>query len=429
MKWIVCALAAGFANLAGAQGDTLTLDQALKLAKERNGTVRSAYLNSKAADARVKQAFAAFLPTVTPSFVYKDARNDVYTGATKGWAEAVTNTSGIVANWQLLDSGERGWAFSASKASDEATRFDYLQTLRETLFSVQKQYFDTLRAQELLKVADGQVKRTEEVLKQTKDFAETGQGAKINISQANADFQNARVQALVAKNTVSTAEAGLKAVIGWDKDDDLPALVTQPEPASFDKLPPLAQVIKDGLRERADLSAQRKRVAAERYSVLRAEREASFTWSLDAAYGRNFSDDVMENRSVTFMISLPLFDGERSKQAARESRLGWESAKSALLQTERAARAEIEASYRDLQQNADRVAAAKSALDAAKENYTATNESFALGASTLIDVLTAQVTLQTAESNYIQAVYDYYISEVQLKLATGQPLPGEDEAR
>ena len=48
------------------------------------------------------------------------------------------------------------------------------------------------------------------------------------------------------------------------------------------------------------------------------------------------------------------------------------------------------------------------------------------GASELIELLTAQVSLVTAESNYVEARYDTLISRVRLKLATGRPLPGEN---
>lgn len=71
--------------------------------------------------------------------------------------------------------------------------------------------------------------------------------------------------------------------------------------------------------------------------------------------------------------------------------------------------------------------AAQAALEAATKNFEAASESQTLGASDLIDVVTAQVSLVTAESNRVEAFYDFLISEVRWKLVTGQPLPGEEE--
>jgi outer membrane protein TolC len=38
-------------------------------------------------------------------------------------------------------------------------------------------------------------------------------------------------------------------------------------------------------------------------------------------------------------------------------------------------------------------------------------------------VLTAQLALVTAETNWVQAVYDSIVADLRLKLATGDPLP------
>src|SRR4051812_16450416 len=57
--FFVLVLAAALAN---AQ-QTLTLDDALRMAKERNGTVRAALYDVDAAHSRVAQALAAFFPT------------------------------------------------------------------------------------------------------------------------------------------------------------------------------------------------------------------------------------------------------------------------------------------------------------------------------------------------------------------------------
>jgi len=96
-----------------------------------------------------------------------------------------------------------------------------------------------------------------------------------------------------------------------------------------------------------------------------------------------------------------------------------------LEQAQRVVRAEIEAAYVELKTNAERLQAAQTALDAAKKNYEAAVDSQKAGAYDLLQVITAQLSLVTAESNEIQAMYDYRISDVNLRLVTGRPIPGE----
>ncbi|HRK22503.1 MAG TPA: TolC family protein, partial [Fimbriimonadaceae bacterium] len=256
---------------------------------------------------------------------------------------------------------------------------------------------------------------------------DVGAAAKKDILQVRADRLNAEVSRLSAENQSSITEASLKATIGFEEKEELGNLVAEAEPSSFPEPESLEEAIKSGLAQRPDLVALRKRRDAQQYFVRTAEREATYTWTLDATLSRSFSEEVSDFRGLTFLVSLPLFDGHRSKEAARQQRLALMAQDAELVQAEREARADIESAHALLRQDIRRVAAAKLAKEAAQLNYDAALESQRLGAegTDIITVLTAQVSLVTAESNYVEALYDYFISDVRLKLVTGRTMPGE----
>ncbi|HVL38031.1 MAG TPA: TolC family protein [Fimbriimonadaceae bacterium] len=409
--------------------DSLTLNEALMMARERNGDVRAAELGVSAARARVSQQFAAFLPTVTPTYRYNTSRREsTVDGSTSVFNEQGSQT-GVSADWTLLDSGERDWSWRSSRRLAEAERHLALQTLRTILFSVHERFYDALRTQELQRVADLQVERAETILRQTETQVEVGAAPKKDILQARADLLNARVQALQIRNQTVTTEAQLKAIIGWEPHLPLPPLQAATAPEVFELPPPMEQGKQVALRRRPDLLAQRERIESQRYSVLRAQRQALFGWSVGVSYDRLFTPNTAEGRSVSLVLSVPLFDGGRARAAEREARLNLEASRNVLAQSEREIEAEIEAAYTTHSQNVERVQAAQLALEAARLNYQAAVESQGAGAegTNIVTVLTAQVSLVTAESNYIEALYDYFVSDVRLKLATGETIPGELE--
>lgn len=411
------------AMAAAASAQTLTLDEALRLAKERNGVIRAANLDVLVARSRMRQSFGAFLPTLTPSFRYSDQRQESGSGGTGAFSSKTSRTE-IEAAWTILDS-QREFSYNADRRGLEAESWSALQTLRQTLFSVHQQYLEVLRAQSLLKIADAQVVRAQATLDQTKAQVEAKVAPKKDILQAEADLLNAKVQQLSAKNRVSTSVAALRATIGWGSNEALPALqetdLPTTEPAN------LQDLIQEGLRDRADLQSQRKRLESQGFGVRAAERRAMVNWSLDATYTRGWSPGSYNNRALSFNVSVPLFDGAQSREAARQAQLGLQGASANLQQTEREASSEIESEYLTATSNSQRVAAAKLALEAAQLNYKAAAESFQAGAegTSVVVVLTAQVSLVTAESNYIEALYDYALSDVRLRLVTGKPVPGE----
>jgi outer membrane protein len=420
----VCALA--LASCAALGQGTLTLEEALRMAKERNGIVRAAALDVRAARSRVGQSLAAFYPTVTPSYRYNNNRRELAGGSGSNFVQNEGSQTQISSSWRILDSGERQFNLLSGRRSEEATRSEALQTLRNTLFSVHQQYFDALRAEQLEKVAQSQVERTQKILDQTTARVEVGDAPTKDILQARADALNAKVDAITTRNRTVTAEATLKATIGWDAAEPLPELVATTAPAPVE-MGTLQELMAVGLRERADLVAQRRRLEAQRFNVRRLERETGITFGLDANLDQQLTPDSLQDRTITLLASFPLFDGGRSREAAREGRFNLQAQQASLLQAEREARADIEAAYTEVSQNAQRLEAARLALEAARENYEAAVGAQAAGAqgTSIVTVAVAQVSLVTAESNYIEATYDYYISDVRLRLVTGRAVPGE----
>lgn len=413
------------ASVVGLAQENLTLEEALKMARERNGTIKVSYLNYLASKSAVRTAEGAFLPTLTPDFSYKVQRSNFQTGGPPPRVDSTQADLNVGFAWTILDSGERQWTLFGNKRDAEAAQASALNTLRNTLFLVHQQFYDALRSQELTRVQDFQLKRTETILDQTKTRVQLGDAPQKDILQANADFLNAKATVLQSKNRVVTARADLKATIGWDEAPAQYELVAIPEPDFAALTYSRDQAVADGLAHRPDLLAQRKRVESARADLRLAKIAAGVTWSLDATGGKAFAPDVSDNVGLTFRATIPLFDGFRSREAVRTRQLSVDSALATLTQDERDARSEIEAAYTEFELNRETLFAAKAARDAAQENFKAAEESQRLGAGDLIEILTAQVSLATAESNYVQAVYDLLISDIQLRLVTGQPLPGE----
>ncbi len=420
----LAALAMGMLCALGVAQD-LSLDQALKLARERNGDIRRSFENVKAARERTNQSYAAFLPTLTPSATYTSNRREIDVNTGPRFSQTEGLTTEIEARWKILDSGERNLNYQQSRRSAESTAAQSLGTLRNILVNVHESYLEALRSQDLLRLSKVQEARTDLILEQAKARVEVKAAAAISVMQALADAENARVNSLESQNKVVTSEASLKAIIGWDRNEDLPKLSSFPEPTNFADAGDLNRLTEMGLRDRADLTAERKQLEATRARQLLAERQAFGSLSLDVSFTQQLTPVSLENRAAGLFLSLPLFDGGERRAAYREAKANFEGGKATLAQSERVARQEIESQVKGYQLNVRRVQAARTALDAARRNYEAAVESQKVGVYDIIQVSTAQVSLVTAESNYINAIYDYYINDVRLKLATGQMIPGE----
>lgn len=417
----VCLAAPG-----SAQSDILRLDDALRLAKERNGTAKSAFLSYQAAESGVRAAASSFLPSLTPTFRYDNRRTQFFTGPQAGRSQNNSRAFDITASYKILDTGERDAAYRSSRFSAEARRLSALQTLRGVLFQVHRQYYEALRTRALYRVASAQLERTQKIYDQTKTRIELGDAAPKDLLQANADLLNAKAAMLNAETRVATADAELKATIGWDPNKDLPAIEEVPimKPASTAE--PLQQYFERGLKQRPDLQANRRGLDASRASVRLAEIDAGINFSVDASFSKSLSPNVSDQSLLSFVATIPLYDGQRSKENLKSRRFDLLSQVELLIQSEREILSEIEASYKQYAQNQLRLVATSAALEAAITNYNAAEEAQKAGAANLIEVITAQASLVTAESNNVESTYDTLISGLQLRLSTGEPMPGEN---
>jgi outer membrane protein len=399
----------------GSNPERLTLRQAIEQAKKNNAAIKAAKQDILAAKARVSQSWSAFMPTLTPSFTYNDIER---TGnGNFGLQNFTTSQSTFETSLSLrvLDAGQRISQLRASRAGQSAQEQQSRQTIRQILFSVNQNFVESLRAQELEKVASSQLKRSEIVLDQTKNRVQVGDAAKREILQAQADTLNATVNAITARNRTTTNLANLKAVIGKNY-----AAEVELENAEFESSPELVYSLKEavelGLSLRPDLLSREQNIDSQKQSLVTAKIDSGLTYSLDVSYVRQYSPSVAGNQTVNFLLSYPLYDRKASLESLAQQ----------LIQAKRDATSEIETAYLTYEQNKRRLDSAKLAVAAARQNYESAIDSQKLGAADLIEVLTSQVSLVTAEANLIEAKYDTVLSQLRLILATGSPLPGEE---
>lgn len=404
-------------------GQRLTMDEAVRLAKRNNGLLKAAEQDLVAAKARRTIAASSFFPSITPTATYTDSLQQ-NPGSTSVAFSQFSTEAGL--SWRVLDAGQRTASLAASRNNVSAQDAQTQQVQRTLIFDVEVDFLETLRSQELAKVATAQQERADKVLDQTKTRVQVGDAARREILQAEADALNAKVNTINAKNRTNVNSAALKAIIGLQKDyanldlDPVSFVPATDLPASID------DAVNLGLKNRPDLISRRKSLAAQRDNLRVTEIDAGLTWTLDFNYSRQFSPDQLSNRNAKFLLSYPLFDGGRSKAQVTADKAGLEASKAILSQTEKDARSEIEAAFLTYSQDQRRLGAAELALKAARLNYEAASASQTLKVASLLEVITAQVSLVTAESNYIEASYDVQISQLKLRLVTGLQMPGED---
>jgi len=121
-------------------------------------------------------------------------------------------------------------------------------------------------------------------------------------------------------------------------------------------------------------------------------------------------------------VSLPLFNQLQRESQVTQAQVAEENAVAALRDARLAASEGLTQSLGDFRSADQRVAAQAATVEAAEEDLRVQRQRYAVGGSTLLDVLSSQTQLDQARFDLIRARYDRRLARAQLEALVGRDL-------
>jgi outer membrane protein len=395
----------------------LTLDQAIQIALANQPQLVIARSQVNSSKARVTQAESSFFPQIEPSYTYSNQTSRIN-------SRSINNESDVTQiqlRQLIFDMGKREESVAQSKKLLRSTEFNLLDTRQRIILNVTNAYLDLLRRRELVKVEQASVERAKTTLEFTKASVEVGTSPRKDILQAQADLDNAQVRLSQAQNSVQIAQVNLKNAMGiltsaviLTPDMPLERPSMQPDTRSA------AEYVQIAFEKRPDYKSDLLSIEANRHSVKIANINAGLLVEANLTQGYRFDPDRGENRTFITTFSYPLFDAGFTRAQVRQAKASLEQSQQQLELTRQDIQLEVEQAYILREEARLRIEASEAALRAARENFEAAREAQKEGAGTILDVITAQTQLVTAETNAVQAIFDFYIADARLKRAIGE---------
>jgi outer membrane protein len=405
----------------------LTLEQAIAIAFANNGNVTIAQQNLVQSRNRVTEARAGTLPNVNGGVSYGGTGvNDI--GSIFGNVRhSTTFDRGPQPTVQLkatpFDSGQTRYAVRSAQAdvrgATEALNLEHVNLA----FTVTNDFYSLLRAQSLAALSVQQVEQANQQLQLVLGKIAAGAEAAVNRYQFDTALANAQVTLLQNQNAVRQDGAALRASLGLPVGPP-PVLSDVSLPASSTVLPPpppldqaLATASSSHPQILEDVAAVDSSRSALRLTALRRRPILTTTATVNV----NPNDPrTKSDWTVLAAITMPIWDAGVTRAREREARAGLNLAAARLTQTRIDITNTVQQAVLNIQNAKERLDASRVAADAAARNLEAENARYQQGLAIPVDLTTAQLNSFTAQSNEIQALYDYYIAQAQLKQALGQ---------
>jgi outer membrane protein len=235
------------------------------------------------------------------------------------------------------------------------------------------------------------------------------------------------VDLLVRRNELRTAQLELGRRVGEPRAVDAVPLDTTPAPDLPIGLPQAIQAALDqGPQFRTARANER---AAE--ATLKSTRSDYFptlgVGALHQRYDTEIFPGAAKVTSVTFSVSFPLWNNGAREIEASRARVGRDVARTIREDLERSVRRDVIAAFDTYESSRQAVRLARVGVAVGRENYRMQEMRYRAGASTILDLLDAQVSLAEAEAGLVQARYVTRLSLARLEAMLGRRLfPNKD---
>jgi outer membrane protein len=483
---LVLPLAAIAISLSTAVAQTptsLTLDEAIQLARHNNPLYLQTVNQRRSADAQLRTAYAALLPSVSANLngrLQKTGQQFVQGVALSNNSDVLQSSYGINLSYTLSPDvwyGPRQAAAAQNAAEADVTGMQ--ETLRAT---VTDRYLVVLRSQSLAALQDTLVLTTKGQLELAKARQSVGAATILDVRTAEVALGRAEIAALQAKNAAEVNMLRLFEWLGVPQPDNV-VLTTRFAITdirfNLDSLQDLARRTNPALnatKQRESQATSALRSAQGRYlpslsfftgwggnssafadedvAVARAQsqveglREGCFsedslrasagmarlscsglpTWSptLEQAARTNNQkfpfDFTTAPRSYTVSISMPIFDNLQREQRLQDAIYRRNDAKFNVRARELLTTSNVTEAYRNLQTARRTTELNDINAAAAREQLSFAEERYRVGAATFLDVTTSRGTFEQAQIDRLNAIYDYHRAFAALESAVGRPL-------
>lgn len=424
----------------GAPAKTMTLDQVVAAALATSPQVVQGKGAVKNAAAGQRAAEGEFLPSVSLS-TGASLSSSGLSGGTDGLgttglpanAAATTThsyTAGVQASLDVFDGGKRTADLARSRAEAEEADAGLLQQKYAVTLAAKTDFYDVLRAQELVTVSQSQEQTARDALSAAQDRLKAGAATRSDILRAQLALTQAQQALSQAQSQQTTAEYALGRDVGYD-GSVLPHFTgsLQPRPLALTE----AQLDSLVTTQAPAVHAAQAAVKASTASVGAAK--SAYLPQLQVAAGYDWADrnagalgqtagvtGSATSWDVSASVTLPVFDGFQREQAVTQAKVATKDAQATLVDQRRAQRVELQKDLAALKDAQNQITLGEQAVKSAQEDLRVQQERYGLGASTMLDVITSQSALAQAQQGLVNARYDYQVSRASIEALAGRSL-------
>jgi len=408
----------------------LTLEEAQRVAQERQPQLRAARGSTQAAEGRVEQSRSGLLPQLSAAADYRrTTTNFIFSpsgiprpGQQTNWSSVNFFDSSVTLSQLLWDFGQTSDRWRSTQASARATADQERSTGYQVVLQVRVAFFNAVAFKELLAVARETLANQRNHLVQIEGFVQEGTRPPIDLSQARADFANAEVQVINAGNAYQRSKLLLNQAMGVEGpiDYDVANDALPPQAGEDGALEPL---LVTALAARPEIASATEQVKAQQLLIQSARGAYAPSISAGASLiqatetGTNY---VGWNAAAGVTLTWNLFQGGLTTGTVHEAEgnLGFAAAQLDLLRQQ--VRVDVDQALLAIRAAKGALSSSRDALVAARQRLSLAEGRYQNGSGSVIELGDAQIAAANAAAQVVQTDFQLASARAQLVWALGR---------
>ncbi len=404
----------------------MTLDNCLKLALGNNPQINAAFQDILASDARIKQVWSNFFPTISWQTGYTRLRQLQLSDALGQSLEFNYYLLGQISLQEMLyDFGVTQNQATIRKLDYEGYKKTFEAVVNDVIYQTKDAYYNVLYAYENRRVAQDTVDKYQLFYNQAKAFYLTGENPKVDVTIAETNLSNAKLKLIQAENAVNLAIAKLNNVMGVpyiERYDIVDKLQYKPVNMSFE------QAIDTARDSRPELKLAEIKVEGVNQTVKLTKKSFFPTLSFEGQYqrgGKSWNSNYGFN--IGGYLKFPTINAMLIRNEIKEAKYLYDRELANARNTQNSIYLEIQNAYLKLEEKRNQLPVAILNVKQSRENYELSYGRYRVGEASPTELKDAENTYEQAQLTYYTALYEYNSARAELEKSIGKNIQDGEE--
>lgn len=434
MRRILITILAVSAALGAKAQEVYSLKQCIETGLERNYSIRIIRNEQLISDNNATQGNAGYLPTIDLSGGFSGTvnnnRNKLSDGTTEkeNGVNSETGNIGLNVNWTVFDGFGIQAEYARLKELKKMGELDTRLTIEDFVATLSGEYYNMIRQYIRLRNLRSSLDLSRERVRIAEERYHIGSGSRMDLQQAQVDFNADSSNVLNQLEVVHTSRIRLNELMALDNIDEQIALkdsVIRPN-IFLDEV----DLWQSTLASNASLLIAQKNQTLSELDYKKVKSRDYPYVKLNAGYGYTANwyevgaTDLQQHLGLNYglTVGLNLFDGFNRRRERRNARIQIENSQLKKQELELGLRADMSNLWMAYRNNLDLWSLEKENVIVALENHRIAIDRYKLGELSGIELREAQISLLEAEERQSIAEYSTKLCEISLLQLSGQIL-------